>query len=224
MAEYEAKMEEKKYQEGEAAKAEAEVQARIEEFKTRVTDSHDLEYELPLLVEHLKEHTGSTAVYIGKVQKPKRKIRDDQNDKAHIMPSAPEEIMIQYASEGCEFIVDKILKQEDGITYDLFREGEGEAEEEKKEEVPAEEGEEGEEKKVAPPKEKLPKHIFVPEVVREDRIHYFDVPKLGSYLAIKLEYNSCLSEEAFDAAYVGFKETEEKRKAQEAERVEWDQA
>ena len=37
-------------------------------------------------------------------------------------------------------------------------------------------------------KEVLPKHILIPEVVREPRIHYYDVPKLGSYLTIKLEY------------------------------------
>jgi hypothetical protein len=31
-------------------------------------------------------------------------------------------------------------------------------------------------------------------------MHFFKVPRLGSYLAIKLEYNSCLNENAFDAA------------------------
>jgi hypothetical protein len=41
--------------------------------------------------------------------------------------------------------------------------------------------------------------VLIPEVVREPRIFYYDVPKLGSYLAIKLEYNTCLFEEAFDA-------------------------
>ena len=45
---------------------------------------------------------------------------------------------------------------------------------------------------------KTPRHIFVKEVVREPRIHFYNVPRLGSYLAIKLEYSACLSEEAFD--------------------------
>jgi hypothetical protein len=31
-------------------------------------------------------------------------------------------------------------------------------------------------------------------------MHYYDVPKLGSYMAIKLEYESCLFEDAFDQA------------------------
>ena len=35
-------------------------------------------------------------------------------------------------------------------------------------------------------------------------MHYFNVPRLGSYMAIKLEYDSCLSIEAFDAALSDF--------------------
>ena len=40
---------------------------------------------------------------------------------------------------------------------------------------------------------------MIKEVVREPRMHYFKVPRLGSYLAIRLEYNSCLCIEAYDA-------------------------
>jgi hypothetical protein len=67
------------------------------------------------------------------------------------------------------------------------------------------------EKKDEAEKEILPKHILIPEVVREPRIHYYDVPKLGSYLTIKLEYQSCLSEDAFDAALQDYIEVEQKR-------------
>ena len=52
--------------------------------------------------------------------------------------------------------------------------------------------------------EKLSRHIMIEEVVEEPRIHFYQVPRLGSYLAIKLEYDSCLSEEAFDAAVIDF--------------------
>lgn len=30
-------------------------------------------------------------------------------------------------------------------------------------------------------------------------MHFFKVPKLGSYLAVKLEYETCIFEEALDA-------------------------
>jgi hypothetical protein len=51
-----------------------------------------------------------------------------------------------------------------------------------------------------PEKDKDPKHLFISEVVREKNIKYFKVPKLGSYLAIRLSFNSCISEEALEAA------------------------
>ena len=44
------------------------------------------------------------------------------------------------------------------------------------------------------------KHVFVKEVVREPKMHFYRVPRLGSYLAIPLEYESCLSAAALDAA------------------------
>ena len=108
-------------------------------------------------------------------------------------------------------MVDKILLQEQGITYDLFKEDAAE-------EQPAEDEEAAEEEEGGQPKkkvvvEKLPKHIIVDECVREPRMHYYDVPKLGSYIAIKMEYDSSLFEAAFDEAVVDFA-------AKEAERAE----
>jgi len=54
---------------------------------------------------------------------------------------------------------------------------------------------------------------LVDEVVEEGRMHFYQVPKLGSYLTIKMEYNSCLTEEAFDAAVSDFKEVNVKKVA-----------
>ena len=45
----------------------------------------------------------------------------------------------------------------------------------------------------------VPKFLIIPEVVREPKVHFFKVPRLGSYMAIRLEYKTCLFEEAFDA-------------------------
>ena len=77
------------------AKVEAEKQAvktaeetKIADFRAKVAKSKDLEYELPNLVEHLKEQSGATACYIGKVVVPKKPIKDDDDDKAHINPDA----------------------------------------------------------------------------------------------------------------------------------------
>lgn len=51
---------------------------------------------------------------------------------------------------------------------------------------------------------------MVPEVVRDPRVHFYKVPRLGSYMAIRLEYNSCLFEEAFDAGVVDLIEVNER--------------
>ena len=90
-----------------------------------------------------------------------------------------------HASEGSEFVIDKILKQNEGVTYSLLQ---------------TEEGEEPEKP------EDLPTHILIDEVVREPKIHYYQVPRLGSFMAIKLEYESCLFEEAFDFAVSNYNE------------------
>jgi hypothetical protein len=50
-----------------------------------------------------------------------------------------------------------------------------------------------------------PKHILIPEVVREENMHYYEVPRLGSYLAIKLEYDSCMHTESFDKGLKDYK-------------------
>jgi len=118
-----------------------------------------------------------------------------------------------------------VLKQDQGITYkSLFlKDGEDEEKEEEPEEKPdeEEEGEEGVEKPPKVEKERLPKFKLVPEVVEESEISFFNVPKLGSYLAIKMEYESCLFEEAFDAAVIDFLEVNHRRTEQEKEKLEW---
>jgi len=43
---------------------------KIREFNGKVDQSHDLEDDLPSLVDHLMDFTGSTALYIGKIVKP----------------------------------------------------------------------------------------------------------------------------------------------------------
>lgn len=58
-------------------------------------------------------------------------------------------------------------------------------------------------------------HVLVSEVVREPRIHFFKVPKLGSYLAIRLDYKSCLSVEAYNDGIADALRCKERKKEQE---------
>jgi hypothetical protein len=91
------------------------------------------------------------------------------------------------------------MSADQGLLFDVFQDR-ADAEDEAAA-VDEEELEEGEESK-KPEKEKpetLPHRIVVKEVVREKRMHYFRVPRLGSFMAIRLEFDSCLHEAAFDA-------------------------
>jgi hypothetical protein len=71
--------------------------------------------------------------------------------------------------------------------------------------------------------EKLPRHVIVDEVVREPRMHYYTVPMLGSFLAIKLEFESCLFEEAFDAAVVDFQDVGARKQEQGKDIRDWEE-
>ena len=96
-----------------------------------------------------------------------------------------------------------MLQPGKGVTYDVFNETPVE------EEAVAVEPELDEEGNPIPApvkerEEKLPKFLIVPEVVKEPSIHFFKVPRLGSYMAIRLEYESCLFEEALDAGVIDY--------------------
>ena len=54
-------------------------------------------------------------------------------------------------------------------------------------------------------------------------MHFYRVPRLGSYMAIPLEYESCLSAAALDAAVTDFIGLNQAREAQQKEREEWEE-
>ncbi len=66
--------------------------------------------------------------------------------------------------------------------------------------------------------EVLPRTVYVKEVVREPRMHFYKVPRLGCYMAIRLEYESCLFEEALDAAVIDYIDVKNRQKEQDDEK------
>lgn len=108
---------------------------------------------------------------------PKKSIQEGDDDQAHLDEGSEKIIHFSHANKEHEFLVDQILTKGSGLTFDVF---EDKVDEDGKPIV----------------HENL-QHILVKEVVREPRIHFFKVPRLGSYMAIRLEYNSCLFTEAY---------------------------
>ena len=57
-------------------------------FERRVNNSKDLADELKSLVNHIKDNTGSTAVYVGKIVQPIKPIKEGSFDTEHLDPGA----------------------------------------------------------------------------------------------------------------------------------------
>lgn len=212
------------HKEDEKKKAEEAVQAekqlKMDQFTQGVEKQHDLADTLQGLCTYLKEFTGATAVYLGKLEAPKKSVTDNDDDHAHLNEDAEKEIKFLNATEGHDYLVDKTMTRDQGLTFDVFNGPADTGEEEVVADAAVEEGEEDEDKpkveKAAP--EKLPHHIFVKEVVREPRMLYFKVPRLGCYMAIHLEYDACLTEDAFDDGVKEMQNVHKKRAEQEDEK------
>ena len=67
------------------------------------------------------------------------------------------------------------------------------------------------------------KHLYVKEVVREPRMHFYRVPRLGAFMAVPLEYESCLSAAALDAAVADSLQLKKAREEQEKLKAEWEE-
>lgn len=125
---------------------------------------------------------------------------DGDDDQAHIDEAGEKIVLFSHADEEHEFLVDKVLTKKQGLTFDVF------------------EDKVDEEGKVIP-QEELP-HVIIKEVVREKRIHFYKVPRLGSYMAIRLEYESCLSVEAYNDGIKDSLSVRERLKEQEEQKRE----
>ncbi len=162
------------------------------------------------LTTFLYDFTGATGVYVGKLERPRVKIEDKDNDRAHKDRDAPKVIKFMHASpENHHYLVEKTLRPNQGISHGVFIEKEDKQPAEANEGVPEEGGEEGDKSLVkdGPARDELMDllyHIYVPEVVREPNVHFYRVPRLGALLAVPLEYNSCLSERALDQSITDY--------------------
>lgn len=128
------------------SKCKKDIQDEKEEFLHDISESKDLNDELQSMVDHLKKHTGATAVYVGRLVSPKKPITDLDDDAAHVDDASEKMISFTNASSGSEFMVDQVLKKGQGMTFDVF------------EDKLDEEG-----KPIVLPD---PSHFIVPEVVR----------------------------------------------------------
>jgi hypothetical protein len=115
-----------------------------------------------------------------------------------------EQITWLKATDDHKFLEKRVLYQDEGITYKLFNKSE--------------------EAYITPEKDSKPAHLLIPEVVAQNDIKFFKVPRLGSYLAVKLQYKSCLFEGALDRAMVDQDKYQKLVDEVEGEREDWEKA
>ena len=69
--------------------------------------------------------TGASICYIGQVCKPikgiSKGLAEDADMNDHIIKNAKDQIKFISSSQNGKFMIDKVLKQDEGLTYNLFR-------------------------------------------------------------------------------------------------------
>ena len=159
------------------------------EFLDKIKSSKDIEENLNFYCNELQRFVGATGVYISILDKKRKEVTEEEDENAHLL----DQVVIRYVNfcDDHNFLKYKYLENEQGVTYDLFKPKEDNPEvSPENAEVNPEEG--GEEAPKAP-KEYIPNHLLIEEVVRNPKIKFFREPKLGCYLTIDLTYKSSLS-------------------------------
>lgn len=195
--------------------------AKENDFYKTVDSSEDLEDRLQNLANYLQEYTKATTAYVAKLVPHKNEIEEGDDDTAHINNEDPLHLDILHsAPHNFEFINRKTIESNEGIAHEVFKEIE--EPQHPTDETAQNEGEGGEVVE-QPPSEPKPQHIIVDEVVREPKIKYFKVPRLGSLLCIRLSYDSCLNENALDEAIADVYDCELRRRQQEIDKSIWEE-
>lgn len=66
-------------------------------------------------------------------------------------------------------------------------------------------------------------HVYVPEVVREPKMHFYRVPRLGAFLAVPLVYKSCLYPKSLDKSIVDYQNYKQSVEELERAKKEWEE-
>jgi hypothetical protein len=189
-----------------------------ETFWSKLVESEDLNDNLTELCNYLHKNIGATGVYISKLEPKMKAIADDAGENDHIDDEAPAVLKFKHANNDHQaLMIGAVLSPNQGISHQLFA-GAGEDED-----APADDDDE---EGITKPKDtdilKTYPHKYVSHVVRQKEIHFWRVPRLGSFMAIPLVYNSCLSEQALDAAILDWGEVSKRMEVQDQKKLEWD--
>jgi hypothetical protein len=216
---YKALLDAKAKAEQEEASRKHKEQKKHESFVELMHSTDNFKDIMEQLCEYVKELTSATGVYIGELTTLRKPITDDDITVPPVDESAPQIIKYIATSEDHAFMKKLYLEASKGITFNALKTKEDEVKEDDKE---VKEGDPP--KKVITDEEKAKKQIiFVKEVLREEKMNYFVVPRLGSYLAIPLMHKSCLTDAILEAAINDFLLYKQKLEDQEKAKKEFEE-
>jgi len=172
--------------------------AQKDELRNFIKNSQDFNKDLNEICEKLKNIINATGVYISEYSLKRKKVESiDEDENSHIDPENINVLRFIHWNNDHEFLHNKIIPPKKGVTYPLFMEvvddeedEEGGGEKAEKQEA-NDEGEEEEEKEEV--KEGELKSVEIQDVINDNKIKFFREPRLGSYLAYNISYNSSLS-------------------------------
>ena len=180
----------------ESNKREEEKNEIKQKLRDTIINCEDFEDGLNDICEQLKNIIGATGVYISIYDLKRKGVNSlDEDENAHIDPENINVLRYIHWNNDHDFLHGKILEPKQGVTYSLFMDVSGDEEGEEGEEAAPEknEGEEGEEGEVDDKKEDVIKSIEIQDVIMDNKIKFFREPRLGSYLAYNISYQSSLS-------------------------------
>lgn len=200
--------EEARKQEEALAKARADI---INGLKT--SDKVDISY-IKNVITYLQDAIGATAVYVARRDTiegaaPLVEVNDD-GEEVEVS-----NIILKYLAvspQSQDFILNQSLRENEGITHQVFKKPEPEEEEDEEEDP----------ENPKPPKPVPKAGLFVDNVLGTANVKYFATPKLGSYFAVDIPVESYLhgdnQTEDIIGMYKSWLEAKEKRAEEEAER------
>ena len=171
-------------------------------FIEQIVNCSDLEEILDSICEGSCNITQSTGVYIYNYDKKRVKVSELDDEFAH--KAEPDLYSITHFSKNHSYLKGETLLVEEGVTNNIF--------------APVEEAQLNDQNpdnnELAEVKEedKIPKHVFITEVVREPKIKFYKEPKLGCYFAIDLSYMSSINERSLESSIESLKEFHEEEK------------
>ena len=172
------------------------------------------------ICERLKTLTNATGCYIGIYDQKRRPVKEDDDMDGHLDPSGTKVLRYIAWNEEHNFLDDKYLEPNEGVTFDLITpkaQGSPQENQQEKEGQKNELNKEQKEKSI----EDTVKSLLIEDVVNDNRIKFFREPRLGCYLALDLTYKTSLSFNSLLSAIQCTKNYETAKAEQEERKKEW---